>query len=110
MNGLLIVFVVTSGAVCRTILPYLLVLRKNRTIIFNRKYLIPLAASVIIAMITVPMILATLSPLQLIAPLTLVTAIPLFMAGYGFNALSRDLQKFKEGPSDSIRPNDDEIA
>lgn len=92
-QGVLIIILVLFGAIARTILPYLQVLRECPDTPFDRKYFVPLIASVLTTLITIPLALATIPPNQFISDLTISSGVIFFLAGYGFNSVARDVQK-----------------
>jgi hypothetical protein len=92
-QGVLIIALVLLGALARTILPYLQVLRECPDTPFDRKYWVPLIASVLTTLITIPLAIATIPPNQFISELTISSGVIFFLAGYGFNSVARDVQK-----------------
>src|SRR5512139_2676245 len=89
-----IIVAVLLGIVARTILPYLQTLRENPDTPFNRKFIVPAVITVLIALITSPLVFATIPPEQLNAAPTFQSLIVLFAAGWGATDVVREGQKF----------------
>jgi hypothetical protein len=87
-----VVVVVLLGIVGRTVVPYLEMLRNNPDTPFDRKFLVPAVVSVVIALITSPLVFAAIPPEQLSAA-TLPALAVLFAAAWGLTDVARAGQK-----------------
>ena len=88
----LIIASVLLGIVGRTVVPYLEELRANPEMKFDKKYLIPAAVSVVISLITAPLVFAAIPPEQL-EVVTFQGAALLFAAAWGLTDVARSGQK-----------------
>ena len=86
------------AAVARTLLPYLQTLRDNPETQFDRKFLVPSLVSCVIALLTLPVGLASLPP-ELLQPstLTLSLLVAVFVAMWGVTDIARTFQKLALG-------------
>ena len=82
------------AAVARTLFPYLQTLRDNPDTTFDRKFLVPPIVSCVIALLTLPVSLASLPP-ELLQPNTvsLSLLVAVFVAIWGVTDIARSFQK-----------------
>lgn len=99
MNTTVIVLLVALlGAVGRTLVPYLQVLRDNPDTVFDRKFLLPPIVSCVIALITLPIALATIPKDMLeLSALSLSSLVAVFLAVWGATDVIRSGQKLLSG-------------
>ncbi len=99
MNTTVVVLVVAlGGALARTLVPYLQVLRDNPETTFDRKFLLPPIVSCIIALITLPVALAAVpKDLLELSTLSLSGLIGVFLAVWGATDVIRSGQKLLTG-------------
>ncbi|HLF28202.1 MAG TPA: hypothetical protein VJG32_17875 [Anaerolineae bacterium] len=85
---------IVFGAVARTVLPFLQMLRDNPGTPFDRRFLVPLAVSVVITLIGIPLLFQGIPDelLNLESP-TLTQLGALFLIGWGGTDLLREGQK-----------------
>lgn len=86
------IIAVLLGIVGRTVIPYLEELRQNPDTTFDKKFLVPAVVSVVIALITAPLVLAAIPPDQLEVT-TLSGFAVLFVAAWGLTDVARAGQK-----------------
>ena len=94
MNGNLVLAIVVAGlgAIARVWVPYLVMLKDNPGMLFDRKFLVPPVISCIIALICLPLSFSSLS-VSMFDPMTLSAIGILFAAGWGVTDMTRDGQK-----------------
>lgn len=92
-----VIVVVLLGIVGRTIVPYLETLRANPEMPFDKKFLVPAIVSVVIALITSPLVFASIPPEQLQAGISLPGLALLFAAAWGLTDVARSGQKLVSG-------------
>lgn len=91
---LVVLIVAALGALARTLVPYLELLRDAPDTVFDRKFLVPPAVSCAIALITLPLALSAL-PKDLIESPTLSVSglVAVFLAVWGATDVARSGQK-----------------
>jgi hypothetical protein len=78
-----VIIAVLLGIVARTVLPYLQTLRDNPDTPFDRKFFMPAVITVLMALLTSPLVFAAIPADQLNAAVTFQGLILLFVAGWG---------------------------
>jgi len=93
-----VLLVAVLAAVARTLVPYLQTLRDNPETTFDKKFLIPPVVSCVIALLTLPVSLASLPP-ELLQPSTLSLSllVAVFVAVWGVTDIARLFQKLAIG-------------
>jgi hypothetical protein len=91
-NTLLIIVFALLGVLGRTITPYLQALKDNPNTPFDRKFLIPPIVSVVIAVITLPLILSAL-PADAWLSNTIPGFVTVFVSAWGLTDIARAGQK-----------------
>lgn len=97
MNGnlLLAIAIAGLGAIARTVIPYLEMLRDKPGTPFDRKFLVPVIISCAIAVLMLPLTFGSL-PEALLDQMTLSIIGVLFVAGWGITDIVRAGQKTTE--------------
>ena len=85
------------GMTARVLVPYLVALRENPETKFDRKYIVPPLVSVLIGLITLPLVLGTL-PAEVMDPESINLSVILlaFTAAWGTSDVIRQAQKLVE--------------
>ena len=96
---LILVTALVVGIAVRTILPFLITLRDNPDVTWNRRFFLPPLISLVIAIILSPLAIASLPPDALNMPVTVAGLALLFTSGYGSTDVVRDVQKLIQRPS-----------
>lgn len=90
----IVILAVLLGILARTVIPYLQTLRDNPDTQFDRKFLIPAVVTILIALLSSPLVFAALPQDQLNNPSpTFTDAILLFVAAWGMTDVARAGQK-----------------
>lgn len=93
-----VILVVLLGILARTVIPYLQTLRENPDTKFDRAFLIPAIVTILIALLTSPLVFVALPQDQLNNPTpTFADLMLLFAAAWGTTDLAREGQKFISG-------------
>lgn len=94
----LVISAVLLGILARTVLPYLQTLRDNPGTKFDRAFFVPAVVTVLISLITAPLVFAALPQDQLnnVAP-TFTDLTLLFVAAWGTTDVVREGQKLITG-------------
>ena len=95
MNPTVVVLIVAaSGALARTLVPYLETLKDNPDTPFNRKFLIPPVVSSVISLVTLPLALSALPREMLESPTLSISGLAaIFLAVWGATDIARTVQK-----------------
>lgn len=94
----LVILAVLLGIIARTVLPYLQTLRDAPETKFDRAFLVPAVVTLVIAILTSPLVFAALPQDQLSNPTpTFADAMLLFVAAWGTTDVVREGQKFISG-------------
>ncbi len=97
-----VIVAVLLGITARTVIPFLQTLRDNPETQFDRKFVIPAVMTLLIALITSPLVFAALPQDQFSNPdPTFGSLILLFTAAWGATDVIREAQKFLGGKSAS---------
>lgn len=88
----LVIIAVLLGIVGRTVVPYLEMLRENPETPFDKRFLVPAGVSVLIALITSPLVFAAI-PAEQLQDVTLAGMALLFAAAWGLTDVARSGQK-----------------
>lgn len=94
----IVIIAVLLGIVARTVIPFLQTLRDAPDTKFDRAFLVPAIVTLIIALLTSPLVFAALPQDQLNNPEpTFADATLLFVAAWGMTDVVREGQKFISG-------------
>lgn len=95
----IVILAVLFGILARTLIPYLQTLRENPDTKFDRAFLIPAVVTILIALLSSPLVFAALPQDQLNNPSpTFTDAMLLFVAAWGMTDVAREGQKFLSKP------------
>lgn len=98
----LVIVAVLLGIVARTVIPFLQVLKDNPQTQFDRAFLVPAIVTLVIALLTSPLVFAALPPEQLNQETpTFAGLVLLFVAAWGTTDVIRQGQKlFERSPAE----------
>lgn len=94
----LVIIAVLFGIVARTLIPFLQVLKENPETKFDRKFVVPAVATLIVSLLVSPFVFVALPPEQVnqTSP-TFISLCVLFVAAWGTNDVLRQVQKLISG-------------
>jgi hypothetical protein len=94
----LVIGAVLLGILARTLIPFLQTLKANPETQFDRKFVLPAIVTLIIALLTSPLVFAALPQAQLNDPEpTFASLVLLFVAAWGTTDVIREGQKLISG-------------
>lgn len=100
----IVIIAVLFGIVARTVIPYLQTLKENPETKFDRAFLIPAVVTLIIAILSSPLVFAALPQDQLNNPSpTFTDAMLLFVAAWGMTDVARAGQKLFSSPKSAAQ-------
>jgi hypothetical protein len=96
----LVILAVLLGILARTLIPFLQVLKDAPETKFDRAFLVPAVVTLVIALLTSPLVFAALPQEQLNNPApTFASLVLLFVAAWGTTDVIRQGQKLFEKPA-----------
>lgn len=94
----IVIIAVLLGIIARTVIPYLQTLREAPDTKFDRAFLVPAIVTLVITLLTSPLVFAALPQDQLNNPApTFADATLLFVSAWGMTDVVREGQKFISG-------------